>query len=350
MPFVMATKRNPTSEFDASIPLKRRRVEGQSLPQSDVALSPLPISSSALSPAVFPTSPLVAAPLGVSGATKLPRIPSTSETMELTCSSPSQFLYSPLVASSADVPSAAFLVTSGSAGMDRQPICSTEARSKGTASAKNNKSRIVKSFRNRLSSMKSMYDSLLKEVFFLENGGNLMDFLIWKRKPNILRDQFLKQHQLESSYDTPKEASVDDDRKQGLPSATTIKIPLSTVSSTLHVTPPKGSSPLSPAGSIAFPSSSPRPATRAHTSFSSVYENSHEDIVTRARHEAEVMKAISELRKDGLWGASRLPKVKEPTRVKTHWDYLLEEMQWLATDFVNEKRWKINTARKVSGW
>ena len=68
----------------------------------------------------------------------------------------------------------------------------------------------------------------------------------------------------------------------------------------------------------------------------------------RARHEADVKKAIAELRREGLWSACRLPKVVEPSRKKTQWDYLLEEMQWLATDFVNEKRWKINAAKKVS--
>ena len=48
-----------------------------------------------------------------------------------------------------------------------------------------------------------------------------------------------------------------------------------------------------------------------------------------------------------MWSASRLPKVQEPSRTKTHWDYLLEEMNWLATDFANERRWKINACKKV---
>lgn len=60
------------------------------------------------------------------------------------------------------------------------------------------------------------------------------------------------------------------------------------------------------------------------------------------------MRAIADLRKEGLWSASRLPKVQEPARRRTLWDYLLEEMQWLATDFANERRWKINAAKKVS--
>ena len=229
------------------------------------------------------------------------------------------------------------------------------------------KSQVLKNLRCTLCAMKSSHDVLLKEVFFLENNGNFMDFSTWQKKSNVLRENYLKQHDLELGAAHLKEAHSYSDSAQssspeivaserittsvqklhGLPSSTTIQIPLSTVSPTLHVTPPKGSNPLSPARSIALLSSSPRPATRAHASFSSVYENSHEDIVMRARHEAEVMRAISELRKEGLWCASRLPKVQEPTRIKTHWDYLMEEMQWLAADFGNEKRWKINAARKV---
>ena len=60
------------------------------------------------------------------------------------------------------------------------------------------------------------------------------------------------------------------------------------------------------------------------------------------------MQRIAELRREGLWSARRLPKVQEPPRNKTHWDYLLEEAQWLATDFVQERRWKKAAARKVS--
>lgn len=256
----------------------------------------------------------------------------------------------------------------------RQPICSVEPKSKVQLSVKSIKSKVIKNRKSRLAALKSTHNGLLKEKYFLEGGKSFMDFMNWMKKPNILREQFLKQHDLESvsgssqefqtiikeatsdsslpsvSTDAPSSATsgaVDSKKPQNLPSATTIQIPLSTVSPSLHATPPKGTTPLSPARSITFPSSSPRPATRAHASFSSVYESSHEDIVMRARHEAEVMKAIAELRKEGLWHASRLPKVQEPPRIKTHWNYLLEEMQWLATDFANEKRWKINAARKV---
>lgn len=59
------------------------------------------------------------------------------------------------------------------------------------------------------------------------------------------------------------------------------------------------------------------------------------------------MQRIAELRKDGMWSNRRLPKVQEPPRSKAHWDYLLEEMQWLAADFSQERKWKKAGARKV---
>ena len=31
-----------------------------------------------------------------------------------------------------------------------------------------------------------------------------------------------------------------------------------------------------------------------------------------------------------------------------HWDYLLEEMAWLANDFRMEKKWKMALARKTA--
>ena len=49
-------------------------------------------------------------------------------------------------------------------------------------------------------------------------------------------------------------------------------------------------------------------------------------IAERAKHEAQILQRISQLRKEGLWSIKRLPKLVEPQRVKTHWDFLLDEM------------------------
>ncbi|KAH7957191.1 hypothetical protein HPB52_015940 [Rhipicephalus sanguineus] len=100
--------------------------------------------------------------------------------------------------------------------------------------------------------------------------------------------------------------------------------------------------------SLSLPAS--RLSTRQH-SISAVYDSSigsQEEIVERAKQEAYVMQRIAELRKDGMWSARRLPKVQEPPRAKAHWDYLLEEMVWLATDFAQERKWKKAAAKKCA--
>lgn len=73
-----------------------------------------------------------------------------------------------------------------------------------------------------------------------------------------------------------------------------------------------------------------------------------EQIVEKAKQEAYVVQRISELQKEGLWSEKRLPKLQEMPRSKAHWDFLLEEMVWLATDFAQERKWKKAAAKKCA--
>jgi SNF2 family DNA or RNA helicase len=68
----------------------------------------------------------------------------------------------------------------------------------------------------------------------------------------------------------------------------------------------------------------------------------------RVKHETHILKRIDELKSDGKWTNQRLGKCLEPNKRKTHWDYLLDEMRWLAEDFALEKRWKQAMAKKLS--
>ncbi|XP_054906489.1 E1A-binding protein p400 isoform X7 [Poeciliopsis prolifica] len=76
-------------------------------------------------------------------------------------------------------------------------------------------------------------------------------------------------------------------------------------------------------------------------------EGSQDRPAEQAKLESQVHQRISELRKEGQWSASRLPKLMEASRPKSHWDYLLEEMQWMAADFAQERRWKEAAAKKL---
>ncbi|XP_041854219.1 E1A-binding protein p400 isoform X2 [Melanotaenia boesemani] len=84
-----------------------------------------------------------------------------------------------------------------------------------------------------------------------------------------------------------------------------------------------------------------------NTTMQSSQEASQDKQVEQAKLESQVHQRISELRKEGQWSASRLPKLVEASRPKSHWDYLLEEMQWMAADFAQERRWKEAAAKKL---
>ncbi|KAM9743655.1 E1A-binding protein p400 isoform 2-T2 [Menidia menidia] len=84
-----------------------------------------------------------------------------------------------------------------------------------------------------------------------------------------------------------------------------------------------------------------------NTSMQTSQETTQDKQVEQAKLEGQVHQRISELRKEGQWSDSRLPKLVEASRPKSHWDYLLEEMQWMAADFAQERRWKEAAAKKL---
>eukprot|EP00075_Anas_platyrhynchos_P036840 XP_027326093.1 E1A-binding protein p400-like [Anas platyrhynchos] len=69
--------------------------------------------------------------------------------------------------------------------------------------------------------------------------------------------------------------------------------------------------------------------------------------LTFLQQENEILRRITTLRKAGLWSLKRLPKLQEAPRLKSHHDYLLEEMQWMAADFAQERRWKMISAKRL---
>jgi len=56
---------------------------------------------------------------------------------------------------------------------------------------------------------------------------------------------------------------------------------------------------------------------------------------------AAICARISELKDRNLWSLRQPVKQKTPSRPNTHWDYLLKEMEWLSTDFYEEKKFKM---------
>uniref|UniRef100_A0A0R3RQ38 Helicase ATP-binding domain-containing protein n=1 Tax=Elaeophora elaphi TaxID=1147741 RepID=A0A0R3RQ38_9BILA len=98
----------------------------------------------------------------------------------------------------------------------------------------------------------------------------------------------------------------------------------------------------------AHPASSIPSATAHSTPRSSSAAGAESSVERVAKQEAQVLARIAELRRQGLWTASRLPMIEMPPRNKTHWDYLLEEMRWMAIDFRQERTFKRQAAKKFS--
>ncbi len=44
----------------------------------------------------------------------------------------------------------------------------------------------------------------------------------------------------------------------------------------------------------------------------------------------------------------QLPVFPEPKRTKSHWDFLLEEMEWMAKEFSRERGWKHKQCKRFA--
>ncbi|XP_015599061.1 helicase domino isoform X1 [Cephus cinctus] len=266
--------------------------------------------------------------------------------------------------------------------------------------------RIMEHKMKRMRAIREKYAENASELFFLHNGGNMMDFQTWrKRSPTPQYLHFLRQHRLDPD-DDDEDLTVPLPPISEIPTSPTTTIVSSTaplsqgtevkisgvgvtpvaVSTTLPAAvaqlsqqggtpivpdPPKSvptSVPVSPvadklpaastSGKPPKPSSTPVNATTqpvvklvklpTSTVSSCDTQNLQEQIVEKAKQEAYVMQRITELQREGLWSERRLPKVQEPSRTKAHWDYLLEEMVWLAADFAQERKWKKAAAKKCA--
>jgi chromatin modification-related protein VID21 len=66
------------------------------------------------------------------------------------------------------------------------------------------------------------------------------------------------------------------------------------------------------------------------------------------RQNLAIIARINELKGAGLWSLRQPMKQRLPSRGLTHWDYMLKEMEWLATDFYEERKFKVAGAYLIS--
>ena len=70
-------------------------------------------------------------------------------------------------------------------------------------------------------------------------------------------------------------------------------------------------------------------------------------------HESQdcrILKRIYHLQNSNRWSLRQFERGAEPDRTATHWDVLLGEMRWMRTDFREERKWKLATAKNLADW
>jgi len=255
--------------------------------------------------------------------------------------------------------------------------------------------------KRKMRKVKHRYRGHLTELFYLQGGGNLVEFNMWKKRPSQSLKNFLDGSKLDSEDDDDEdlqEKQINDEVKvltsvgSNVPLSTPVAISTtlsatvsslnhqgmnsSSVESTSLTNTPMSTTSYDLKNHLSSKSVDVKPninslksglssqqiaskgmkssmsPNKGRQSITSVYETvtggNQDVIVERAKQEAQVLQRVAELRKEGLWSAKRLPRVQEPPRQKAHWDYLLEEMTWLAADFIQERKWKKAAARKIA--
>jgi len=68
-------------------------------------------------------------------------------------------------------------------------------------------------------------------------------------------------------------------------------------------------------------------------------------LVLKEQQTKKVYRRIQQLQEKGLWSLRQPARVREPQRKLCHWDYLLQEANWLGVDFRQERRLKITQCK-----
>ncbi|KAK9881705.1 hypothetical protein WA026_017223 [Henosepilachna vigintioctopunctata] len=184
--------------------------------------------------------------------------------------------------------------------------------------------------------LKEKYNEHLLELYFLETGGNILDLHQFTKRPKTSHYlAYLKDHAIDPKENAESNSVINVSIPQTIPS-TPSATPVSSLPGISH-------SSQTTTQSTSFTETTPKSTVKIKST-----QGNQEQIVEKAKQEAFVVQRISDLQKEGLWSEKRLPKLQEMSRIKTHWDYLLDEMVWLAADFAQERKWKKAAAKKCA--
>ncbi|XP_063699973.1 helicase domino isoform X2 [Culicoides brevitarsis] len=221
------------------------------------------------------------------------------------------------------------------------------------------KRRILEHKYMRLKSVKEKYSEHVAELYFLQSNMNMMEYPTWRKKPQTPEFiNFVRAHRLDQS--PLDELAISSKSHLNVALGTEVKIPgVGATPVAVSTRLPAAVAQLNQQGGVPIiPDSDQRCRPSLNSSVGNTdvgginnsrnLANGTDQFSVKAKQEVYVMQRISELQREGLWSEKRLPKVQEPSRPKAHWDYLLEEMVWLAADFAQERKWKKAAAKKCA--
>lgn len=287
------------------------------------------------------------------------------------------------------------IVTTSSMGVTRPSPCSSNSvsavprkRLKLDMDAANNRGnnsssrkRLLEKRQARLKRVTESYKDNISELFFLQSHGNVVDLPAFRKKPSeeflsFLASQKAPAHVLadvrltvfgpnsQSAAVAAAAATIGNGGGRVTVSSaamaaavvaaqggtthwsrTTTTTPSSSSVKTASYSP--RSSMVSPVkyGELLTPQPPPLRSTLASYRLASYTKDQLDE---KVRQEAWVTRRVADLSREGLWSDRRLPKVCERPRGKTQWDSLLQEMQWLAVDFYQERQWKVAAAKLLA--
>jgi len=68
------------------------------------------------------------------------------------------------------------------------------------------------------------------------------------------------------------------------------------------------------------------------------------------QQDCRILKRIYHLQNSNRWSLRQFERSVEPQRPSAQWDVLLDHMKWLQTDFREERKWKLATAKNLAEW
>ena len=90
-------------------------------------------------------------------------------------------------------------------------------------------------------------------------------------------------------------------------------------------------------------------------SLSQLIKTAHKTVTTselytdfNERQACQVLNRIHELQTTHRWSLRQPERSVEPNRPVTHWDVLLSQMKWMRTDFREERKWKMSSAKYLA--